>query len=210
MPRKHGVVRRPASPPTMVACRHRPNPPAPCPPPGARPRGHRSAREEARPPWPRARALPFPVIDNHAISTSPTATSSSACDHVARTAAAGVDARITIGSDRAVRWTAALPLEDCPASLRGGVAVHPNEAALHARGHDHEGRGWWASMRRSRRSPSCCAAPAWWWWGDGAGLVPHQARRRAGPHRPDRLLPRPHRAGQGAGPAAADHDRDAP
>src|SRR5699024_1924511 len=40
--------------------------------------------------------------------------------------------------------------------------------------------------------------------GDGPGLVPHLPPGRAGPRRPDRLLPRPHRAGQGAGAAAAD------
>lgn len=63
-------------------------------------------------------------------------------EHVARAAAVGIDAQITIGSDlEAVRWTAELlASEACPPSLHGGVAVHPNEAALHARGMDHEGR----------------------------------------------------------------------
>lgn len=103
------------------------------------PRGKK--RDRSWPPAPEA--LPFPVIDNHChLDFADGDEQLSVHDHVARAAAAGVDAQITIGSDlEAVRWTAALlASEDCPASLRGGVAVHPNEAALHARGHDHEGR----------------------------------------------------------------------
>src|SRR5699024_2291462 len=40
--------------------------------------------------------------------------------------------------------------------------------------------------------------------GDGPGLVPHLPEGRTGPERPDRVVPRPHRPGEGAGPAAAD------
>ena len=103
------------------------------------PRG--SKRDRSWPPAPEP--LPFPVIDNHChLDFADGDEQLSVHDHVTRAAAAGVDAQITIGSDLdAVRWTAALlASEDCPASLRGGVAVHPNEAALHARGRDHEGR----------------------------------------------------------------------
>src|SRR5699024_595424 len=87
--------------------------------------------------------LPFPVIDNHChLDFADGDEQLGVHDHVARAAAAGIDAQITIGSDlEAVRWTAALlASEHCPPSLRGGVAVHPNEAALHARGLDHDGR----------------------------------------------------------------------
>ncbi|MBB5831711.1 TatD family hydrolase [Brachybacterium aquaticum] len=103
------------------------------------PRGKK--RDRSWPPAPEP--LPFPVIDNHChLDFADGDEQLSVHDHVARAAAAGIDAQITIGSDlEAVRWTAALlAAPDCPPSLRGGVAVHPNEAALHARGHDHEGR----------------------------------------------------------------------
>ncbi|MFD4006681.1 TatD family hydrolase [Brachybacterium paraconglomeratum] len=104
------------------------------------PRGKK--RDRSWPPAPEP--LPSPVIDNHChLDFADGDTQLSVQDHVDRAAAAGIDAQITIGSDlEAVRWTAALlAAPDCPPSLRGGVAVHPNEAALHARGHDHEGRG---------------------------------------------------------------------
>ncbi|WP_246956771.1 TatD family hydrolase [Brachybacterium sp. Marseille-Q7125] len=103
------------------------------------PRGSR--RDRSWPPAPEP--LPSPVIDNHChLDFSDGDTALSIADHVRLAAEAGIDAQITIGSDlEAVRWTAALlASEDCPPSLRGGVAVHPNEAALHARGHDHQGR----------------------------------------------------------------------
>lgn len=103
------------------------------------PRG--TKRDRSWPPAPEA--LPYPVIDNHChLDFADGDQQLSVLDHVARAASVGIDAQITIGSDlEAVRWTAALlAAEDCPPSLRGGVAVHPNEAALHARGHDHEGR----------------------------------------------------------------------
>ena len=102
------------------------------------PRGR--SRDRSWPPAPDP--LPFPVIDNHChLDFADGERSLSVDDHVAHAAKAGIDAQITIGSDlEAVRWTAALLASDaCPPSLRGGVAVHPNEAALHARGTDHDG-----------------------------------------------------------------------
>lgn len=102
------------------------------------PRGR--SRDRSWPPEPEP--LPYPVIDNHChLDFADGEESLSVHDHVARATAAGIDAQITIGSDlEAVRWTAALLASDaCPPSLRGGVAVHPNEAALHARGTDHDG-----------------------------------------------------------------------
>ncbi|WP_349773614.1 TatD family hydrolase [Brachybacterium sillae] len=62
-------------------------------------------------------------------------------EHARRAAAAGVDGQITIGCDLpGARWTARLMQDPArPDSLRGGVALHPNDAALHARGHDHDG-----------------------------------------------------------------------
>ncbi|MFC7376813.1 MULTISPECIES: TatD family hydrolase [unclassified Brachybacterium] len=102
------------------------------------PRGR--SRDRSWPPAPEP--LPFPVIDNHChLDFADGDQELRVADHVQRAADAGIDAQITIGSDlEAVRWTAALlASESCPASLRGGVAVHPNEAALHARGRDHDG-----------------------------------------------------------------------
>ncbi|WP_114856387.1 TatD family hydrolase [Brachybacterium sp. YJGR34] len=102
------------------------------------PRG--AKRDRSWPPAPEP--LPYPVIDNHChLDFSDGDEELGVRDHVERAAAAGVDAQITIGSDlEAVRWTAALlAAPDRPESLRGGVAVHPNEAALHARGTDHDG-----------------------------------------------------------------------
>ncbi|MGY5763588.1 TatD family hydrolase [Brachybacterium sp. DNPG3] len=103
------------------------------------PRGRK--RDRSWPPAPEP--LPFPVIDNHChLDFSDGDERLDVHDHVRLAQAAGIDAMITIGSDReAVRWTSALlSSPDCPPQLRGGVAVHPNEAALHARGTDHEGR----------------------------------------------------------------------
>jgi TatD DNase family protein len=83
------------------------------------------------------------VIDNHChLDFADGEQPLSLTEHVERAARAGIRAQITIGSDReASHWTARLlASEECPETLRGGVAVHPNEAALHARGQDHEGR----------------------------------------------------------------------
>lgn len=99
--------------------------------------GARSRRDRSWPPAPEA--LPSPVIDNHChLDFTDGETELSIDEHIDRARAAGIDGMITIGSDlEAARWTARV-LADDP-RLRGGVAVHPNEAALHARGSDHEG-----------------------------------------------------------------------
>lgn len=96
-----------------------------------------SRRDRSWPPAPEP--LPFPVIDNHChLDFADGDTELRVDDHVVRARAAGIDAMITIGSDRAAaHWTAELLRRDD--RLRGGVAVHPNEAALHARGHGHDG-----------------------------------------------------------------------
>ena len=79
------------------------------------------------------------------------------------------------------------PPRPAPPSLRGGVAVHPNEAALHARGADHEGNpliGLDEAIARGLHPP---ARPRHGRGGrDGTGLVPHVEGRRDGAHRPDR------------------------
>lgn len=98
------------------------------------------SRDRSWPPIPEP--LPLPVIDNHChLDFADGDQELSVPDHVERAARVGVDGMITIGSDlEAARWTDRLMADpDRPASLRGGVAVHPNEAALHARGHDHDG-----------------------------------------------------------------------
>ncbi|MEE1649482.1 TatD family hydrolase [Brachybacterium sp. J144] len=100
-----------------------------------------SSRDRSWPPEPEP--LPFPVIDNHChLDFADGEQHLTVGEHVRRAARAGVDGQITIGSDlEAVRWTAALLADPaCPPSLVGGVAIHPNEAALHARGTDHDGR----------------------------------------------------------------------
>lgn len=100
---------------------------------GGRPRKDRS--------WPPApQALPLPVVDNHChLDFADGDRALSVDEQLARAREVGVDALITIGSDRAAAlWTADLLAGDD--RLRGGVAVHPNEAPLHARGHDDEGR----------------------------------------------------------------------
>src|SRR5690606_10588782 len=102
------------------------------------PRGKR--RDRSWPPAPEP--LPVPVVDNHChLDFADGDQQLSVPDHVARAAAVGVDGQITIGSDlEAARWTAALlAAADRPPALRGAVAVHPNEAVLHARGADPDG-----------------------------------------------------------------------
>lgn len=102
------------------------------------PRGR--SRDRSWPPAPSP--LPSPVIDNHChLDFSDGDEQLGVHDHVRLALEAGIDGQITIGSDlAAARWTAALLASpECPPQLRGGVAVHPNEAALHARGHDHDG-----------------------------------------------------------------------
>ncbi|MCK0118108.1 TatD family hydrolase [Isoptericola sp. S6320L] len=88
--------------------------------------------------------LPVPVVDNHthldAIADvlperaggdgepAPTV-----ADHVRRAAAVGVDRMVQVGSDLpSVGWTDALLRGADAAALLGAVAIHPNEAVLHA------------------------------------------------------------------------------
>lgn len=99
-----------------------------------------SSRDRSWPPAPGP--LPLPVIDNHChLDFADGDEELTVTGHVERAAQVGIDGVITIGSDmEAARWTARLMAEPArPAALRGGVAVHPNEAALHARGHGHDG-----------------------------------------------------------------------
>lgn len=88
-------------------------------------------RETERPPAPDP--LPLPVVDNHChldISRDGTAAPPVA-EAVAAAAAVGVDRLVQIGCDReAARWTVQV-VEQHPQVL-GGVAVHPNEAPVHA------------------------------------------------------------------------------
>ncbi|WP_278235282.1 TatD family hydrolase [Isoptericola sp. AK164] len=102
----------------------------------------RSKRERGFPPDPEA--LPVPVVDNHthldaiadvlderALRGAPVPT---VADHLDRAAAVGVDRLVQVGCELpSIAWTDAL-LRD-PANdgrLLGAVAIHPNEAVLHA------------------------------------------------------------------------------
>lgn len=101
---------------------------------------HGHTRDRSWPPQPEP--LPHPVIDNHChLDFADADEHLSVLGHVDRAATSGVTGQITIGSDMAAaRWTAELMASPVrPDSLYGGVALHPNEAALHARGHDHDG-----------------------------------------------------------------------
>lgn len=83
--------------------------------------------------------LPVPVVDNHthldAIADlvpdgSPVPT---VADHVARAAAVGVDRMVQVGCELpSVEWTDALLRGAEADALLGAVAIHPNEAVLHA------------------------------------------------------------------------------
>ncbi|MFI2487827.1 TatD family hydrolase [Promicromonospora kroppenstedtii] len=88
--------------------------------------------------------LPVPVVDNHthldhiASVLPPTAPDGepgtwppSVTDHLARAAAAGVDRVVQVGCDLpSARWTDALVRSEARAV--GALAIHPNEATLHA------------------------------------------------------------------------------
>ncbi|WP_285105684.1 TatD family hydrolase [Promicromonospora sp. MEB111] len=88
--------------------------------------------------------LPVPVVDNHTHldhiaavlpGTAPAGERGdwppSAADHLDRAAAAGVDRVVQVGCDLpSARWTDALVRQD--ARVLGAVAIHPNEATLHA------------------------------------------------------------------------------
>ncbi|MEV0894237.1 TatD family hydrolase [Promicromonospora sp. NPDC050262] len=88
--------------------------------------------------------LPVPVVDNHTHldhiaavlpGTAPAgergAWPPSAADHLDQAAAAGVDRVVQVGCDLpSARWTDTLVRQD--ARVLGAVAIHPNEATLHA------------------------------------------------------------------------------
>ncbi|WP_020017118.1 TatD family hydrolase [Promicromonospora sukumoe] len=88
--------------------------------------------------------LPVPVVDNHthldhiASVLPPTAPDGepgpwppSVADHLARAVAAGVDRVVQVGCDLpSARWTDALVRTEARAV--GALAIHPNEATLHA------------------------------------------------------------------------------
>lgn len=71
------------------------------------------------------------VLDERALGGAPVP---GVADHVARAAAAGVDRLVQVGCDLpSVAWTDALLTDDAHrGSLLGAVAIHPNEAVLHA------------------------------------------------------------------------------
>ncbi|PZR54229.1 TatD family deoxyribonuclease [Xylanimonas oleitrophica] len=94
--------------------------------------------------------LPVPVVDDHTHLESiagvlpDDVVAPTVAEHVARAAAAGVDRMVQVGCDLpSARWTDAL-LREAPAdgardvrgALLGAVAIHPNEAVLHADAHD--------------------------------------------------------------------------
>jgi len=86
--------------------------------------------------------LPLPVVDNHTHLESvlsfetPDEEPRTLDDQLARAAAAGVTRMVQVGCDLdAAAWTDALLRERAAAgdrSLLGALAVHPNEAVLHA------------------------------------------------------------------------------
>jgi TatD DNase family protein len=87
--------------------------------------------------------LPVPVADNHTHLESighvlpPDVAAPSVAEHVARAKAAGVDRIVQVGCDLlSARWTDELLRSAEHPALVGAVAVHPNEAVLHADAHD--------------------------------------------------------------------------
>lgn len=86
-------------------------------------------------PWPpRPEPLPSPVVDNHAhLEWEAGDTPRTVAERLADAAAAGVTRVVQIGCEiDSARWTAEEVLRH--RSLVGGVALHPNEAPLHADG----------------------------------------------------------------------------
>ncbi|GAB2456113.1 TatD family hydrolase [Xylanimonas ulmi] len=93
--------------------------------------------------------LPVPVADNHTHLESiagvlpDDVAAPTVAQHVARAAAAGVDRIVQVGCDLpSARWTdtllrgeTGLPAHTLGALL-GAIAIHPNEAVLHADAHD--------------------------------------------------------------------------
>lgn len=93
--------------------------------------------------WPPApEPLPRPVVDNHTHLEHPAGEPELAVERrLADAALAGVDRVVQIGCElESARWTAAA-VERYPAML-GGVALHPNEAPLHAAGTHPSGVGY--------------------------------------------------------------------
>ncbi|GGI05765.1 TatD family hydrolase [Isoptericola cucumis] len=83
--------------------------------------------------------LPLPVVDNHthldviAAVLPQDVPVPTVAEHLARAAAAGVDRVVQVGSDLpAIDWTDALLRGADAARVLGAVAIHPNEAVLHA------------------------------------------------------------------------------
>ncbi len=87
--------------------------------------------------------LPVPVADNHTHLESiagmlpDDVAAPTVAEHVARAAAAGVDRIVQVGCDLpSARWTDALLRSGEHPALVGAIAIHPNEAVLHADAHD--------------------------------------------------------------------------
>ncbi len=87
--------------------------------------------------------LPVPVADNHTHLESIAGVladgvaAPTVAEHVARAAAAGVDRIVQVGCDLpSARWTDALLRSGEHPAIVGAVAIHPNEAVLHADAHD--------------------------------------------------------------------------
>jgi TatD DNase family protein len=93
---------------------------------------HDGGRDRERPPAPEP--LPHPVVDNHChldIADGPDGSWLATEDAIARAAAVGVQRIVQIGCDLpGARW--AVDAAHRYPSLVAGVALHPNEAPLHA------------------------------------------------------------------------------
>lgn len=96
-----------------------------------------SPRDRTWPPVPEP--LPYPVVDNHThldMATAPDGPEGdgprlSLDEHLARAAAVGVPRMVQVGCDLPSIATAAAMARDTPALL-AAIAIHPNEAPLHA------------------------------------------------------------------------------
>ncbi len=90
--------------------------------------------------WPPApQPLPSHIVDNHAHLEWPAGDEpKTVAERIAEAATAGVDRIVQVGCElESARWTAQA-VEDHPALL-GAVAIHPNEAPLHAAGTHESG-----------------------------------------------------------------------
>ncbi|WP_062379718.1 TatD family hydrolase [Demequina pelophila] len=93
--------------------------------------------------WPAApEALAVPVVDNHTHLDFPAGDGPlDVAAHLAAAAAVGVDRLVQIGCELdSAAWTA--EQVDLHPQLLGGVALHPNEAPLHAAGTHESGVGY--------------------------------------------------------------------